>query len=401
MLGAAGYALIALDAVERVAKAWKRFVRGQKDPHPATKDDVAQLKQELERLREDLPKAIKQEFNHYFGVAARPAEQLVATSDDKRLRVLEQATEAQREHRYAEAARLLESCVRPDLPPEDRAALHNLIGNVYMYMGEHGRAEPHYQAVLAAADEKDDNQARAAALGNLGSVCLQRGDLDKAGQHYQKSLAIHEEIGDKLGHAQCLGNLGLVHRHRGDLDQTEEHHQKALTIDEEIGNILGQANQLGNLGTVYGKRGDQDKAGEYQRRALGIHEEIGNKPGQAQALGNLGNVYRRLGELEKAEESYRKSLAIHREISNKHGQADTLGSLGLLAEQRGDLEKAPGLLNEAKALYEAVGAASAHGQTQREEAPTQEAVITPRRPRFLASLGMTHRPPLTPDPIGV
>ena len=52
-------------------------------------------------------------FNHYFGIAEKPARQFVAASGLDRLRLLAEATKAQREHRYAEAVRLLESCVRP------------------------------------------------------------------------------------------------------------------------------------------------------------------------------------------------------------------------------------------------------------------------------------------------
>ena len=50
------------------------------------------------------------------------------------------------------------------------------------------------------------------------------------------------------------------------------------------------------------------------------------------------------------------NLAIHQEIGYRLGQANALGNLGLLAEDRGQAGKARSLLNQARALYEAIGA---------------------------------------------
>lgn len=210
-------------------------------------------------------------FNHHFGVAEKPAQQLVAVSDRQRLRLLAEATKAQRQHRYADAVDLLRPCLRPGLPPQERLALHNLIGNTYMYMGQALQAEPHYRELLAAGDQIGDDTTRAAALNNLGLVYLLQRDLDKAEEHHKKALAIHQEIDNKVGQADALGNLGLVYAHRGEQDKAERHHKKALAIDEQIGNKLGQANDLGNLGLVHASRGELDKAEQLHKQSLKIH----------------------------------------------------------------------------------------------------------------------------------
>jgi tetratricopeptide (TPR) repeat protein len=304
--------------------AWRRW-RRQPEPKPATEERLARLDDRVQRLQRTVD-GLKEAFNHYFPIAEKAAEQLVATSDEERLRLLTEATKAQREHRYAEAIELLEPCLRPGLPAAERAALHNLIGNSYMYMGQPAQAQPHYREVLAAANETQDDQARATALGNLGSVYLERGDLDKAEQHHKKALAIFEEIGDRLGQANQFGNLGLVYADRGELDKAEEHHKRALAIDEEIGNRLGQAADLNSLGSVYFERREVDHAEEHYMKALEIHHQIDDRLGEATALRNLGLVHTRAGNLSQALRYVREARRIFAEAraSREVEKADEL-----------------------------------------------------------------------------
>jgi len=53
---------------------------------------------------------------------------------------------------------------------------------------------------------------------------------------------------------------------------------------------------------------------------------------------------------------FRKALDIDEEIGDRLGQANQLRRLGLVASQRGQARKARQLLNQAKALYEDIGA---------------------------------------------
>jgi tetratricopeptide (TPR) repeat protein len=237
-----------------------------------------------------------------------------------------------------------------------RCALHNLIGRSFFCLGRPSEAESHFRQALEAAKRGGDRQGEAAALGNLGIVSLERGKLGDAQNFHERALAIEEEIGNNPDQAATLGNLGLVYADRGELAKAKEHYHKALAIHQRLGNRLGEASQLANLGNVHADRGDLDKAEEYHSKALAIHEEIGNKLGQANQLGNLGNVYAERGDLDNAEEHCRRALAIDGEIGNRLGQADALAMLGQLAGERGHVDKARGLLAQAKALYDAMGA---------------------------------------------
>jgi tetratricopeptide (TPR) repeat protein len=316
-----------------------------------------------------LQEAIEQAFNHYFGIARAPARQLVATSDQDRLRLLVQATNAQREHRHADAVELLKRCLRPGLPAVERASLNNLIGNSYMYMGQPLDAEPHYEEVLATAEQMHDDKVRSVALGNLGIVYAQRGEPDKARHLLEMALQIDQRMGNRLGQAQNLTSLGNLCAQRYDLDRPKPHElddaekyfKDALDLYTDLHNPRGQAAALANLGTVYGRRrsrDDLDKAEDYFEQALEIDRQIGNPLGQAEGLVNLGTLYAEKGEPEKAEYHLKKGLQIVQRVGSRLGQAKALGNLGLLERRRGSAPQALRYLRRARRIFAEVGASA-------------------------------------------
>ena len=221
-------------------------------------------KEDLERVKQQ----IFEYFNHWRAVPQKSTEQLVSAAPPDRFKLLEEAAEAQREHRYAEAVEHLRAALTPDLPAAERASLLVLIGNSLLNLSRLDGAEDTYKEALAAAAEAGDEQARAAALGNLGIVYAGRGDLDRAEEHHKQALEIDRRIDDPLGQATALGNLGIVYHQRGHLDRAEEHYKDALEIHRRIDNPLGQAVALGNLGLVHADRGDLERAEEHHRQAL-------------------------------------------------------------------------------------------------------------------------------------
>ena len=379
-LAIAGYALIALNVLERVRSLWRRYILKQHDPVPATKEDVAQLGQRVDGLLEELKQS---------SVAPPPAtapvdsKALAAAATSRTEQLLTEAVELQRQHRERDAIERLLTAYDMDMPPEAKSELHILAGNGFLRLSELEQAEAHYRQALDAAEKAEDKERQAAALGNLGIVHRQRGQLNKAEHHFTRALAIDEEIGDRLGQANALGNLGNVYSDRGELGRAEQHYKKALEMDKQIGNRLGQADDLGNLGLVYADRDELDRAEEHHRKALAIDEEISNGLGlgQARHLGNLANVYRLRGELGKAEDHLKRALAIHQQVGNKLGQADTLGNLGLLAAERGQLDSARKLLGQAQAFYKEETGAGGEGPDTVRAALQRLAAASPPRPK--------------------
>jgi tetratricopeptide (TPR) repeat protein len=370
-----GYVLTVINFVERVASLWRRYILRQASAEPATKEDVAEIKQTVDELRsqlstylDGLPQAtpevrgpfeegrrLQHAERHEAAIAQFEKAFTAAKNDRQRCALhllignslLDLGRLPDGQARYAEALRL----GRAAADRQGQAAALGNLGIVYHWRDDVARAEEHHQAALAIYERLDDRPGQAAQLVNLGSVYLHRSDPNGAEVMYRRALAIYEELGRTADQAELLGYLGLLHRKRGRLAQAEEHHRKALAMHRRIGNWPGQANQLRNLGLVYFERNELDKAEEHHRKALAIDEEIGNRSGQAQDLGNLGLVYERRGELDEAEALHKKALALHGEIDDRFGQADILVNLGLLAGRRGDAPQALRYLREARRIF--------------------------------------------------
>ena len=226
----------------------------------------------------------------------------------------EEARRLQKEHKYAEAIKLFETCFQEETTASQRTALHILIGNCFLLQSELEEAEGHYRQAETAAKNAGEPEDLAAALGNMGVIYGQKGELDEALSQFERTLKIDREIGNRLGEANQLGNMGIVYRRKGELDKALSHYEQALKIDREIGNRLGEANALGNTGNVCTMKGELDKALSYYEQALKIDREIGNRLGEAQDLGNMGNIYSQKGERDRAVELLKEALAIFQEI---------------------------------------------------------------------------------------
>jgi len=230
-----GGTVTAIAAAIRAVIGW--FFRGRlrwlrPRPDPGVKD---RIKRQVARRLGELQK----------GPAAPPAgtppidtKALAAQATPEAAKLLAEALALHRQHKERDAIERLLAAYDMEMPPEANAALYILAGNGFLRLSDLPAAESQYRLGLAAAAEADDQQGRAAALGNLGNVYYRRGDLDEAEEHHKRALAIDEEIGNKLGQAQDLGNLGSVHADRGDIDKAEEHYRKALALFEEVGTEL-------------------------------------------------------------------------------------------------------------------------------------------------------------------
>jgi len=238
--------------------------------------------------------------------------------------------------------------------PDELFAL-NQSALIYKLRGKLKEAERDLKQVLELAVQANNDQARAASLGNLGVIYYMRGDLDKAEKMHKKALVINEHLGRKEGMAYQYGNLGLIYKMRGELDKAEEMHLKSLKIKEKLGLQHGISISYGNLGNVYRRRGELDKAEEMHLKALEIDKKIGRLEGMANDYGNLGNVYYMRGDLDNAEEMHLKSLKIKEKIGLQEGIANSYGNLGLVYKQRGDIGKAREYWEKAVELYKRIG----------------------------------------------
>lgn len=268
------------------------------------------------------------------------------------------------------------------VPPEDHGAaadLFDTLGEIYVALGEYGRAASYHQRSLALRQGLDDQPGVAKAYNNLAVVSDLEGKQEQAIDYYQRSLAISKKIGHATGLASLYNNLGLIYGEGGDHGRAIEHYEQALVIFDRIGSNLGVAMAYGNLGEAYQGTGDLARAAEYLEAALDRSNEIGDREGVAYAHHLLAEVHLARGDLMGAMDSGRQALEVADAIGSRRYQANANHVLGkthvaLKQPEQGlrYLEVAYRLLNdlgeeaEAAAVQDALGRAR---ELDQEEVP--------------------------------
>ncbi|NJR68512.1 MAG: tetratricopeptide repeat protein [Synechococcales cyanobacterium CRU_2_2] len=96
-------------------------------------------------------------------------------------------------------------------------------------------AEVHYQNALTLAQEKNDREKIAQAIGQLGSIERNRGNWDEAERLCRQSLQMCEELGDRQGIAWVTSDRGANELGRGNLEQAETLLHDAFTQTQQLG----------------------------------------------------------------------------------------------------------------------------------------------------------------------
>ncbi|MCK4403495.1 MAG: tetratricopeptide repeat protein [candidate division Zixibacteria bacterium] len=224
-----------------------------------------------------------------------------------------QGTNLMNAYKWDEAITAFQKAMR-EAKASQLVALYNLIALCYYTSGRLKPALENFEESASLAEQFDDKQGKANALGNIGLIYFAEGELEEALKYYQDALRIHKEIGFKKGEAAALGNIGLIYQAKGDLDEALKYHQNALKIDKEIGYRKGETSDLGNIANVHYLKGDLDQALKYHQRSLEISKQIGHREYEASELGNIGNVYYLKGDLDQALKYLNEVLKIFEEI---------------------------------------------------------------------------------------
>lgn len=208
---------------------------------------------------------------------------------------------------------------------------------------------------LRPAIGDQDDEVRAAALGNAGLCYIMRGDLKRAETMLLEALELEQRLGTLDGVATVYGNLGVIYRMRGHLDRAETYLHKAIEIDEKRNELAGCARHFSNLALVYEMRDDLERAEEMLHKALQIEEDRESPEGLATIYGNLGLIYRKRGDLLNAHSMHIKALELYGQINAPVGVAVAYGNLGLIHKTRGDLARAEELQLKALEINERLG----------------------------------------------
>ncbi|WP_256451457.1 BTAD domain-containing putative transcriptional regulator [Amycolatopsis sp. CA-230715] len=178
-------------------------------------------------------------------------------------------------------------------------------------------------AALAAAREKADRAAEAAAYDMLGLLYYNLSDYRRSFEMHTDALALRRGSGDRFGEAASLHCLGRVLSHFGRPAEQARHHESALELNRELGDARGEAESLNYLGVALLKVGDPRGAGRYAGRALALSGRIGDRELQAKVLHNLGVIRRETGTPAEAMNCFVECGSLFTALGDRHGEAGT------------------------------------------------------------------------------
>jgi len=233
------------------------------------------------------------------------------------------------------------------------ATLRLMIGQVYVKLGEAGKAEPHLERArrLFVQIGASDSTEALSAGNDLAVSLFKQGRLAEAEAAFREVLDGHRRtLGeDAQKTLVTMSNLGDVLRFANRLDEADSILRAASSgLNRRLGPTdPASLRAMGNLAIVAHARELPDEAGPLYRQALDAYSRAGKKrhPEYLSMLNNYAILLQAQNDRDGAAEAFREILEARREVlSVEH--PETLMSMNNLA----DLLVATGETREAEAL---------------------------------------------------
>ena len=238
-----------------------------------------------------------------------------------------------------------------------------------------GRA---YEAVIALAEDTQDQPLLAEALRRLAVVRHRRGSLAGARTLAERSLGVAVASGAPALIAEALNTLGGLDLVTDRYTQARSLFLRATEYARAPGELLGRIEQ--NLGSVQSLLGNRDDAREHYERSLRAFLAAGDEHGCAIAYHNLGMISSDLRQWRQAEEYFTASLRAVQQTGDLHlrglallNRAEVLLPLGKLTQARVSADAAAGIFDELHAPPELADAHRVLGVVSRESGDLAEA----------------------------
>ena len=232
---------------------------------------------------------------------------------------------------------------------EAKAAALRWLGVTYRFLNKPDDARNSFQQALEIARKLGRRRLEAECIHGIGRLELGSGKFDLALKHYQDALNIRESIKDPEGVGDTLIDFGNLYYTRGEYDRALGAFERSLAIQRDQGNDTLAGRLLSNIGAIHYFRADNQKALTYYQQALAVIEKSNADP--INAIQNLGETYVRLGRYRDAERDYLRALELVRKNNDRSGEARVSADMAVLYLYQGRLDAA---LAKAKEAYDAI-----------------------------------------------
>ncbi len=222
----------------------------------------------------------------------------------------------------------------------------NHLAELHWLRGDYSKSQSYVKQAHSISLSRHDNLGLAMCFNNFGDIHRRQGAFEKASECYRFSLEYYKRMEDGHGIAHAYNNLGISYWSLGSLSQAAEHLERALRAREETGDKLGEAKTRNNLALIYQDRGQLTKSLEMLTSALEIFKRIGDKRNAGYCLGNMGTIYKSQARFSMSLQAFKDSIKIFGQIGDQHALTYSVGNTGDVHLKMGNPE-------EAKTCYQA------------------------------------------------
>ena len=200
-----------------------------------------------------------------------------------------------------------------------------------------------------------ENDDRAGCLNILGCIFVRMGDIKQAADYAKKCLAIDMKSGDHDRISSSMNTVAGIYMAGYQAKEAEQYILQALEHAEKAGNPARKAVILGMASEIYHTLGDDQKALPYAEQAYRIDSTLNRQPQAVIRQSQCASALLGLHRYQEAEGILRKVVPALREIGDAHSYAIALNRLGMsLLCQKREREAIP-YYQEAAALFSKMG----------------------------------------------
>ncbi|ONI84072.1 hypothetical protein ALI144C_15300 [Actinosynnema sp. ALI-1.44] len=248
------------------------------------------------------------------------------------------------------AARAALHAARVANEPDAEAAMHHVIGSMYLRVQELGKALEHLVAELDAYTRAGSQAGRAGAMISIGTIHQADGKLRAAAEEVERGVRLAEEHGFDSIRLFGLINLTIIEEQRGRLDRAERYAHDALALLPSSPSPSVEGTTRASLGHIMVRQGRYDEAVVQYDKALVCYRETGTQHYEAETLRGLADANRLAGDHAASLVHARASVALAAQSGVEQDQVDAMVTLSATHQGMGDVDDAAACARKALEL---------------------------------------------------
>lgn len=218
---------------------------------------------------------------------------------------------------------------------------------------QYGQAEQYGLKALPLYDRGNDE--RADCLNLLGLIYVRMGDIPKAADYAKQCLEMDMRSSDDDRISSSLNTVAGIYMAGYQAQEAEQYIVQALKHAERANNPMRKAVILGMASEVYHTLNNDERALSYAEQAYKLDSAAGRKPQATIRLSQKASALIGLHRYKEAEDILRNILPVLREMGDQHSTAIALNRMGMALLCQKHQQEAIPYYQEAAMLFSKMG----------------------------------------------